>query len=106
MNKVIGIIIIALYFGKKYLCDFLYPTDINKNWLLSYSILSIIIVLSIKYKESSTFIEKLFISMVINNAYVMIFKQEYTYTLNDVWFIAIFTVAQYLRKEKKNDEAN
>jgi len=83
-----------------------FANDIDRFWDMKIAILSVIIILSSKYKESSTFIEKLFISMVVNNIYALMVKQEYTYTLNDVWFIALFTLAQYLRKEKKNDEVN
>ena len=41
--------------------------------------------------------------MVANNIYVLLAKDEFTYTLNDIWFIAIFTLAQYLKTHTKDD---
>lgn len=103
MNKVIGILIIALYFSNKYICDYFFPDNITKLWYLNSSILSFCVILAIKYKSENNFVEKLFNSMVVNNIYVLLFRQETTYTLNDLWFVTIFTVAQYLKKEKSND---
>lgn len=41
--------------------------------------------------------------MVLNNIYALLYKNETNYTLNDLWFVAIFTIAQYIKKEKKDD---
>ena len=96
MKYVIGILIIVLYLSNKYICNFIY-SDVTKQWYLNHAILSLIIILAIKYKEKGNIIEKLFISMVANNIYVLLAKDEFSYTLNDIWFIAIFTLAQYLK---------
>lgn len=102
-NKLIGLLLVALYFGNKIICDFFYSTDIYNWWGLNHAILTLCIVISFKYKENSTFIEKLFISMIVNNIYVLLFKNETDYTLNDLWFVAIFTIAQYIKKDKKDE---
>lgn len=103
-NIIIGIFLVVLYLGNKQLCDFFYADNIEKYWYLNHAILTICIVLAIKFKESGNFIEKLFISMVLNNVYVLIVKQEIQYTLNDFWFIAIFTLAQYIKVNKTTNE--
>lgn len=102
-NKIIGLLLVVLYLSNKYICDFFYADNINKFWDLNHAILTICLVLALKFKENGNFIEKLFISMVLNNIYVLIVKSEHTYTLNDVWFIALFTLAQYIKKEKKDE---
>lgn len=102
MKNVIGILIVVLYLSNKYICDFIF-SNVDKQWELYIAILSLIIILAIKYKEKGNFIEKLFISMVANNIYVLLAKDEFTYTLNDIWFIAIFTLAQYLKTHTKDD---
>lgn len=102
-NKIIGLLIVALYFGNWCICDFFYGDNIPKFWYLNNSIITICMVLAIKYKESSDFIEKFFISMVANNIYVLLVKSEHEYTLNDIWFIAIFTLAQYLKTHTKDE---
>ena len=101
MNKAIGILIVTLYFTNSYICDYFFSNNITKLWYLNNSILAICMVLAIKYKSDNDFFEKLFNSIVINNIYVLIFKNETTYTLNDLWMIGIFFVAQYIGKLKK-----
>lgn len=96
-NYVIGIFLVIIYFGNSYICNLIYSDNIEKQWYMNYAILSLIIILAIKYKEKGNIIEKLFISMVANNIYVLLAKDEFSYTLNDIWFIAIFTLAQYLK---------
>jgi hypothetical protein len=103
LNKAIGILILLLYFGNTHICYLVFPDNVSKWWDLNHAILSLIIIISIKYKSENNFVEKLFNSMVVNNIYVLLFRQETTYTLNDLWFVTIFTVAQYLKKEKSND---
>jgi hypothetical protein len=103
LNKAIGILILLLYFGNYYLCELFFKNDPDKWWNLNHSIISLVIIISIKYKSENNFVEKLFNSMVVNNIYVLLFRQETTYTLNDLWFVSIFTIAQYLKKEKSND---
>lgn len=98
--KIIGSLIVALYFGNVYICDFFYLENPVKWWYLNHAILTICFVLALKFKESGTFIEKLFISMALNNIYVLVIKQEFQYTLNDFWFIGLFTLAQYIKKKE------
>lgn len=102
MKNIIGILIVILYLGNSFICNLIYPNN-DKKWYLYIAILSLIIILAIKYKEKGNFIEKLFVSMVANNIYVLLAKDEFTYTLNDIWFIAIFTLAQYLKTHTKDD---
>jgi hypothetical protein len=103
LNKANGILILLLYFGNYQICELFFKNDLYKWYQLNASILSLIVIISIKYKSENNFVEKLFNSMVVNNIYVLLFRQETTYTLNDLWFVTIFTVAQYLKKEKSND---
>lgn len=102
-NKLIGLLIIALYLSNKYICDFFYSDNIEKLWLLYACVLSGCMLLAIKYKSDGNFIEKLFISMVLNNIYVILFKNETTYTLNDLWMIGLFFAVQYIGKLKKDE---
>jgi hypothetical protein len=102
-NKLIGLLIVALCLSNKYICDFFYSDNVDKLWLLYVSILYACILLAIKYKSDSNFFEKLFNSMVANNIYVFLFKDETAYTLNDLWMIGIFFVAQYMVKLKKDE---
>jgi hypothetical protein len=75
--------------------------DVYNWWGLNHAILTLCILIAIKYKSDNDFFEKLFNSIVINNIYVLLFKNETTYTLNDLWMIGIFFVAQYIGKLKK-----
>ncbi len=34
---------------------------------------------------------------------MLLVRNETTYTLNDLWFLAIFTAAQYIKTDKGND---
>jgi len=99
-NKLIGLLIVATYFGNSVICDFFYVNNPAKWWHLNHAILTICFILALKFKESGTFIEKLFISMVLNNIYVLVVKQEFQYTLNDIWFIGLFTLTQYIKKKE------
>ena len=103
MNRAIGILILVLYFSNYHICEYFFYNDIYKWYQLKYSILAFCMVLSIKYKSNNNLIEKLFNSIVINDIYVLIFKNETTYTLNDLWMIGIFFVAQYIGKKKKDE---
>lgn len=104
MNKVIGILIIVLYFGNYHICNLVYYNDLYKWYQLKYSILALIVILALKYQQQKSIYEKLFISIVINNIYVLLYKNETSYTLNDLWFVAILTASQYINIEQKNDK--
>lgn len=103
MNYAIGILIILLYFGNAHICYLVFPDNIDSWWDLNHSILSLIIILAVKYKAQNNVIEKLFNSMVLNNIYALLYKNETTYTINDLWFVVIFTIAQYIKIDKKDD---
>lgn len=100
-NRIIGILILILYFANYHICKFIYPNDTEMFWKLKVAIYCIIILLALKYKSSSTFVYKLFNAIVINNIYVLLCKNEFTYTHNDVLFIVTFTLIQYIKINAK-----
>lgn len=96
-NKIIGILIVIIYFANYHICEVIYPNDIN-NWIkLKFALLSICLLLAIEYKKQNIFLEKLFLAIIFNNIYVLLFNNETEYTLNDIIFIASFTAIQYLK---------
>lgn len=97
MNLVYGILILVIYFTNFHICNLVFPNDAVNWWYLNNSILSFLVILAIKYKEKGGFLEKLFISIVVNDIYVLLTKHEQSYSINDIYFIAIFTLAQYLK---------
>jgi hypothetical protein len=66
-------------------------------WKLKVSIYCLIILLALEYKKQNIFFEKLFIAIVINNVYVLLFNNENQYSINDIFFVISFTVIQYLK---------
>ena len=100
MNNWIGAIILFLYFANYHICEFIFPNDIPNFWKLKVAIYCTIILLAFEYKKQNNFIEKLFFSIVVNNIYVLLFCNETTYSINDVYFIAIFTAIQYIKNFK------
>jgi hypothetical protein len=97
MNSVLGILILIIYFTNFHICNLVFPNDAVNWWYLNLSILSFLIILAVKYKEKGSFVEKLFNSMVANNILMLLTKHEQSYSINDIYFIAIFTLAQYLK---------
>lgn len=97
MNNWIGAIIVLIYFANYHICEFFYPNDINCWIKLKFALLSICLLLSFEYKKQNLLIEKVFLAVIFNNIYVLLFKNETGYTLNDVYFIAIFTALQYTK---------
>lgn len=97
-NNILGFIIILLYFFNFHICELLYNGNVDFFWDLKVSIYSIIILLSFEYKKQNLLIEKIFLAVIFNNIYVLLFKNETGYTLNDVYFIAIFTALQYVKQ--------
>jgi hypothetical protein len=96
-NKLIGILIVILYFANYHICELVYPND-NYNWfMLKFSLLSLCLILAIEYKKQSNFIEKLFCAIILNDIYVLLFNNETSYSLNDIYFIAWFTAIQYIK---------
>jgi hypothetical protein len=99
-NKLIGILIVLLYFANYHICELIYPNDIPMFWKLKVAIYCLIILLAVEYKKQDNFIEKVFLAVVFNNIYVLLFNNETGYTLHDIYFIIIFTMLQYIKNTK------
>lgn len=99
MNKVIGLILVLLYFGGSHIAYHLDGGNVDFFWDIKVSIYSIIIVLAWHYKPTDSFLEKLFISMVINNIYVLLMNGEHDYSFNDIVFVSFFTALQYAKSK-------
>lgn len=106
MNKWLGILIILLYFLNSQICWWVYPIDILMWNRLKYGILTVIVCLALEYKPQDKFIEKIFNAIVLQNAYILIFETETTYSFNDVTFIVFFTAIQYLKHFQKEYVTN
>ena len=96
-NKILGILIMVIYFANFHICKVFYEGDIKLFWDLKVSIYSILIIITITYKIQNNFIEKLFIAIVLNNICVLLINKEISYSMNDVFFITTFTVLQYVK---------
>lgn len=97
-NKVISIIIVFLYFANYHICEIIYP-DGGMDWLkLRVAIYCTIILLSFEYKKQNTLIEKVFLAVIFNNIYVLLFNNETNYTIQDVIFVCTFTAIQYIKQ--------
>jgi hypothetical protein len=96
-NKIIGILIILLYFLGFHICDYFYPDGGVDFIKLRISIYCLIILLAIEYKKQNLLIEKIFLAVIFNNIYVLLFNNETNYSLNDIFFIATFTSIQYIK---------
>lgn len=101
MNKWLGILIIVLYFSNSHISDYFYPEPCNEWFKLKYGILTIIVCLALEYKPQDNFLEKIFNAIVLQNAYILIFENENTYSWNDLTFIVILTAIQYLKHFQK-----
>lgn len=101
MNKWLGILIIVLYFSNSHICEYIFPNGGMEWFKLKYGILTVIVCLALEYKPQDKFIEKIFNAIVLQNAYILIFETETTYSFNDVTFIAFFTAIQYLKYFQK-----
>ena len=98
MNNWIGILIVIIYFANYHICNLVYP-DGGVYWLkLKFALLSFCLLLSFEYKKQNLLIEKIFLAVIFNNIYILLFKSETGYTLNDIYFIAIFTSLQYVKQ--------
>jgi hypothetical protein len=101
-NKFLGLLILALYFGNYHLSMLLSNGNNDLYWDINKSIYCLIILLAFEYKKQNLLIEKIFLAVIFNNIYVLLFKKEYDYTLNDVYFIVIFTAVQYAKQLYRN----
>lgn len=102
MNNWIGILIVTLYFANYHICEFFYPDGLENWFRLKFSIYCLIILLAFEYRKQNLLIEKIFLAVIFNNIYVLLFNNETGYTLNDVFFIAIFTAIQYAKQLYRN----
>ena len=96
-NKLIGVLIIALYFGNYHICKVIYNGNVELFWHLKLSLHMLIILLAIEYKKQNIFLEKLFCAIIFNDIYVLLFNNETSYSLNVIYFIAWFTAIQYIK---------
>jgi hypothetical protein len=96
-NKIISILIVILYFSGFHICDYFYPEGGVDFIKLRISIYCIIILLTIEYKKTNNFIEKLFTAIILNDVIVLLYNNETTYSINDLYFIATFTSIQYIK---------
>lgn len=101
-NKFLGLLIIALYFGNYHLSMYFSFGNNDLYWDINKTIYTLIILLAFEYKKQNLLIEKIFLAVIFNNIYVLLFKKEYDYTLNDVYFIVIFTAVQYVKQLYRN----
>ena len=102
MNNLIGVLIVIFYFANYHICNFIYPGPGDEWFKLKVAIYCLIILLAFEYKKQNLLIEKIFLAVIFNNIYVLLFKKEYDYTLNDVYFIVIFTAVQYVKQLYRN----
>lgn len=75
MNNWIGAIIVFLYFANYHICELFYANNDLAWFKLKVAIYCVIILLAFEYKKKDIFIEKLFLAIVFNNLYVLIFKK-------------------------------
>lgn len=97
MNNYIGILIATLYFANYHICNLVYP-DGGVYWLkLKFAFMSICLLLAFEYKKQNLLIEKIFLAVILNDIIVLLFNNETTYSINDIFFIATFTELQYIK---------
>ena len=97
MNNWIAISIATLYFANYHICELVYPNDINSWIKLKFAFMSICLLLAFEYKKQNLLIEKIFLAVILNDIIVLLFNNETTYSINDVFFIATFTALQYIK---------
>jgi hypothetical protein len=97
-NKILGILIIVLYFSNYQICEFFYAENLYNWYQLKFALLSLCFLLAIHYKSRNCFTEKLFVAIVINNIFVLIRHSEISYTMNDLIFITNLTAIQYSKQ--------
>jgi hypothetical protein len=102
MNKYLGLLIMALYFGNYHLSMFFSFGNNDLYWDINTSIYCLIVLLAVEYKKQNLLIEKVFLAVIFNNIYVLLFKNEYDYTINDIYFILFFTAIQYAKQLYRN----
>jgi hypothetical protein len=101
MNKWLIISIIILYFANYQICEFFYAEDIDAWNRLKYGILTFLFYLALEYKPQDKFFEKVLNAVILQNAYLLIFETETTYSFNDVIFVCTFTGIQYIKYFQK-----
>ena len=101
MNKWLYIFIILLYFSNYHICNYFYPDGGLEWYKLKFGIITIVVCLALEYKQQDKFFEKVFNAIVLQNAYILIFEKETTYSLNDLIFVCTFTGIQYIKHFQK-----
>lgn len=106
MNKIIGFLIVLIYFGNYHICNLFHENDVAKFWDLKVSIYCVLIILSIKYKSYKLgfygLLESIFISIVINNTIVNYFFNEKYYTYSDLIIVPLIILIEYAKYYKIN----
>lgn len=106
MNKIIGCILVILYFASYHICNIIHPKDDLKFWDLRVSIYCLIFILALNYKRyikgKLGLIESIFISIVINNIIVNYFFNEKTYSYSDLIVIPLIMTIEYAKHHKVN----
>lgn len=104
MNKWLFISIIILYFLNSHICWYIYPNinDIDIWNRLKFGILTFVFYLALEYKPQDKFFEKVINAIILQNAYLLIFETETTYSFNDIIFVCTFTGIQYLKHFRKD----
>ena len=102
MNKWLIISIIILYFSNSLICDYFYPNGGYDWFRLKYGILTFLFYLALEYKPQDKFFEKVINAIILQNAYLLIFETETTYSFNDIIFVCTFTGIQYLKYFRKD----
>ncbi len=102
MNKWLIILISILYFSNYQICEFFYKNDVTNWYRLKFGILTICFYIALEYKPQDKFFEKVINAIILNNAFVLIFKNEIDYSIHDLFFICTFTAIQYLKNFRKD----
>lgn len=106
INKVIGILIVFLYFANYQICNLAHYNDVAKFWDLKVGIYCVIIILCIKYKPyikgKLGLFESVFTSIVINNIIVSYFFNENSYSYSDLIVIPTIITIEYAKYYKDN----
>ena len=81
--------IIFLYCINYKVCDYFFENDIVNFYKLKYTFYCAIIILCLKYKNSSPILEDFLIALILNNVYEY-YKDSLVYSVNDIIFITSY----------------
>ena len=106
MNKILGFLIVTIYFLNYHICNFFHHDDVVKFWDLKVSIYSIIIILAIKYNAYKVglfgLFESIFISILLSNLISLYFFEEKHYCYSDIFLIPTIIIIEYAKHYKRN----